>query len=83
MGFYVYILYSKQLNKFYIGHTGEKIEGRIRKHLSSHKGFTARAKDWELFYIETHSTKSLAYRREMEIKKKKSREYIIALKNGK
>ena len=27
-------------DQYYIGHTGEKIEERIRKHLSNHCGFT-------------------------------------------
>ena len=36
----VYILYSMNADQYYIGHTGEKIEERIRKHLSNHDGFT-------------------------------------------
>jgi len=80
MVFYVYILYSASIDTFYVGHTSQSIPERIRKHLSSHKGFTSKAKDWRLYYHEEFDSKSLAYRREMEIKRKKSRKYIIELK---
>ena len=80
MTFYVYILYSASIDTFYVGHTGQAISERIRKHLSSHKGFTSKAKDWKLYYHEEFTSKSLAYRREMEIKRKKSRKYIMELK---
>jgi putative endonuclease len=78
--FSTYILYSKTLDKFYVGPSGDSMEERLRKHLSAHKGYTTKAKDWELFHQETFETKSLAYRRELEIKGKKSRKYIEGLK---
>ncbi len=71
--FYTYILYSKTKNKFYVGHTGDVLAERLRKHNSNHKGFTGGIGDWELKYYEEFSTKSLAYKRELEIKKWKSR----------
>ena len=43
--YFCYILYSKSIDHFYIGHTGEDPHERLRKHLSDHKGFTSRAKD--------------------------------------
>jgi len=70
---YVYILFSQSLAKYYIGHTCEALSERIRKHLSSHIGFTSKAKDWKLVYSEEYVTKSLAYRRELEIKSWKSK----------
>ena len=45
MSFYVYILYSRLLDKYYIGHSGSALEERLQKHLSQHKGFTAKVKD--------------------------------------
>jgi putative endonuclease len=42
--FYFYILHSTQLDKFYIGHTTENLQERLRKHLSTHSGFTSKAK---------------------------------------
>jgi len=79
MKFYTYILYSKTLDGYYTGHTGESLEVRLRKHLSSHKGYTSRAKDWTLYYYETYSSKSEAYRRELDIKRRKSKTYIESL----
>ncbi len=79
MVFYFYILFSKNLDVYYLGHTGETLEVRLRKHNSNHKGFTAKTKDWEIVYFETFPTKSQAYQREMEVKKKKSRKYIETL----
>ncbi|WP_026449917.1 GIY-YIG nuclease family protein [Aequorivita capsosiphonis] len=76
MKYLVYILYSAAIDKYYIGHTGEPMDERLRKHLSNHSGYTAKAKDWSLRYNEEYSTKAEAYAREREIKKKKSRKYI-------
>ncbi len=78
----VYILHSKNLDKYYVGHTCEDLDERLRKHLSSHKGFTSKAKDWYLVYTEKFETKSDAYARELEIKSKKSRKYIEKLLVG-
>ncbi len=72
----VYILYSIAADKYYVGHTGEDIQERIRKHLSNHKGFTSLFKDWQLMYTETFETKSEAYQRELEIKSWKSKKRI-------
>ena len=63
-----YILYSIAADKFYVGHTSEDIQERIRKHLSNHDGFTFHFKDWKLMYTENFETKSEAYQRELEIK---------------
>ena len=76
---YFYILYSKELNQYYIGHTSESLEERLRKHLSNHSGFTAIVKDWFVIYYEEFETKSLAYRRELEVKKWKSRARVEKL----
>ncbi|MGE8553535.1 MAG: GIY-YIG nuclease family protein [Chryseobacterium jejuense] len=42
---YCYILYSESLEKYYIGHSCDDLQERLRKHLSNHKGFTSKAKD--------------------------------------
>jgi predicted GIY-YIG superfamily endonuclease len=54
MGFHFYILRSETLQKYYLGHTGDTLEERLRKHNSNHKGFTGRADDWTEF-IWKHS----------------------------
>ncbi len=33
-----YILYSKTLDRYYIGHCEAPLEERLRRHLSNHKG---------------------------------------------
>ncbi len=76
---YTYILHSESLDKYYIGHTCENLNERLRKHLSNHKGFTAKVKDWKIVYFETLENKSLAYKRELEIKSWKSKTKIKKL----
>ncbi|MFY0483546.1 GIY-YIG nuclease family protein [Flavobacterium sp. PLA-1-15] len=79
---FFYILYSKALNRYYIGHTSETLDERLRKHLSKHSGFTAKTKDWLIVYFEEFETKSLAYKRELEVKKWKSSIRIEKLINS-
>ncbi len=79
MIFLVYILFSKTLNKYYIGFTSEEITERLRKHNSNHKGFTGNVSDWEIQYQEQFNTKLEALRREKEIKNWKSRKLIEKL----
>ena len=81
MVYYVYILYSAELDKYYVGSTKD-ISTRLEKHLSNHKGFTSKAKDWVLKYQELYSTNSEALKRETQIKKWKSRKMIERLINN-
>jgi len=74
-----YILHSKSINKFYIGHTADPMEERLRKHNSNHDGFTGKANDWEIVYTEIFQDKLEAYAREREVKKWKSRKRMEAL----
>ncbi|MFH0736277.1 MAG: GIY-YIG nuclease family protein [bacterium] len=76
--FYSYIIYSKTLDKYYIGST-ENIEDRLARHKRGSSKFTSRAKDWVLVYSEKYDTKSEAIKREYEIKRQKSRKYIESL----
>jgi putative endonuclease len=76
---HLYILFSTSLNKFYIGHTTMLPEQRLHKHLTNHDGFTAKAKDWLIVYLEKFDSKEDAHHRELKIKSKKSRKYIEGL----
>jgi putative endonuclease len=82
--FYLYILFSSSLNKYYIGYTGDSLVERLRKHNSNHKGFTGGKGDWVIVYFEKYSSKILAMQREKEVKNWKSRKLIENLiqKNG-
>ncbi|HLZ17503.1 MAG TPA: GIY-YIG nuclease family protein [Cyclobacteriaceae bacterium] len=76
--FNVYILYSRQIDKYYVGQT-ENLEGRLQSHLLGISGFTSKATDWIVVYQEAFATRADAIRRENEIKRKKSRKYITWL----
>ena len=76
---YCYILHSKSLDKFYVGHSSEPLQERVRKHLSDHKGYTSKAKDWIVVHFENFDSKSSAYKREREIKAWKSKSRIQKL----
>jgi putative endonuclease len=80
MDFIVYILYSSSINQYYIGHT-QNIEDRLYRHNNSGSKSTKKANDWQLMYSETYPDRSSAYKRELEIKKKKSRKFIETLIN--
>jgi putative endonuclease len=74
-----YILYSPTRKRYYVGHTTEPIEERVRKHNSNHSGFTGKTGDWRVVYLEEYPSKSLAYQREREVKSWKSRKRIEEL----
>ena len=75
MPFFVYILYSPELDQYYVGHS-EDLDDRFFRHTNSGSKSTKKANDWKIVYTEIFDTRSEAYSREMSIKKKKSRKYI-------
>jgi putative endonuclease len=76
-----YILYSKKLDKYYIGHTADILEERLRKHNSNHDGFTGKSNDWQIAYTEIFLFKDQAYARERKVKNWKNRKRIELLIN--
>ena len=76
---FFYILQSALAKKFYIGHTSEPLEERLRKHNSNHEGFTGQFRDWIVVYYEKFDSKELAHRREREVKAWKSKKRIERL----
>jgi len=77
--YHLYILYSPIKDKYYIGSTSDELSQRLRRHNSNHKGFTGQASDWQIVYTETFPEKSLALKRELEIKAWKSRKRVEQL----
>ena len=75
---FVYILYSRSLDRYYIGVT-ENVEVRFTKHLAKHRGYTGSATDWELKYVETFPAKRAALIREKQLKRWKNRKRIEEL----
>ena len=78
MLYYVYIIYSSTLDQYYIGHT-ENLQDRIFRHTNSGSKSTKKANDWVVKFTENFETRAAAVKREVEIKKKKSRKYIERL----
>jgi putative endonuclease len=75
---YTYIIYSAKLNKFYVG-ACTNIERRLYEHNIGHSKFTAAGVPWVLKHTEYYDTLQEAKRRELNIKKMKSRKYIESL----
>ena len=74
--YYVYILSSIKTNKYYVGSTDDS-QGNIKHHNAGSTPSTkSGAPDWEIRYTETVPNRVAALKREREIKKKKSRNYI-------
>ena len=72
---YVYIIYSKKLDRYYVGHT-EDVDWRLKRHNAGWGKYTKRGIPWTLKCTENYNGKSEAIKREKEIKRKKSRKYI-------
>jgi len=75
----VYILYSEEASRYYIGYTSLSLNDRLNKHLSNHSGYTGKFKDWNLVYTESFNLKSEALRREKVLKNWKSKRRIQQL----
>ena len=82
MKYFCYIIFSKTINRYYIGYTSD-IEERLLLHNQRHFGgrsYTFKASDWDLFLLIPCNTISEAMFLESKIKKMKSRKYIENLK---
>lgn len=74
---FVYIIYSKQADHYYIGQS-EDLNRRLIEH-NSHlyqESFTKVASDWELVMSLRCASKRQAIKIETHIKKNKSRKYV-------
>ncbi|MCB0469062.1 MAG: GIY-YIG nuclease family protein [Aequorivita sp.] len=66
--FVVYILFSKNFNKTYVGFTSNLIERyKSHNHLSK-KGYTLKFRPWEVIHVEFFATKAEALQREQFFK---------------
>lgn len=81
--YYTYIIYSKSLDRYYVGYTNDT-RIRLEQHNSEKhpfSKFTTHAYDWELKYKEKFLNKTEAIKREREIKRWHSRKMIEKLIN--
>ncbi len=80
--FWVYILKSDIVNRYYVGHTAD-IENRLYHHISGREKYTKKTSDWYLVYNKEYKTRTQAKKVENFIKKQKSRIFIEKLIAGK
>ncbi len=79
MDFLVYIIYSKSIDRFYIGYTSD-FENRINFHNNLlNKIWTKRGQPWSKYLIINQLNKTQALRIERHLKKMKTRNYLIQL----
>jgi putative endonuclease len=78
-----YILFSKNLSKFYTGITQENIQSRLEKHNNGFykDSYSVITNDWELFLLVECDSVSQSMLIEKHIKKMKSKIYIENLLN--
>ncbi len=74
--FCVYILYSEQYDKIYIGQTHDLIN-RIKSHNVFEKdSFTCKFRPWKVIYVEFFNSRKEALQREKLLKGGKGRAWI-------
>ena len=78
MPHYVYILYSELANRYYIGSTSNP-EERIHRHNAGATISTKNGRPWKIVYTEIWTTKLEALKREVYLKKMKSRSFLEEL----
>ncbi len=75
MNYVVYILFSENIQKFYVGHTGD-LAKRINEHNAGKANFTSQGIPWRLIHFFECSDKSEATRLETSIKKRGIKRYL-------
>ena len=78
----VCILKSKIRDTIYIGSTSN-LERRLSEHNNGRARSTKRYMPWVVYYVEQFATKSIAIKREKQLKKWKNRKRIEALIHNK
>jgi putative endonuclease len=65
--YYLYVLRSKQDEKFYVGITDD-VNRRLAQHNAGFSKYTSKSMPWELIYYEAFTTQKLARIRELKLK---------------
>jgi putative endonuclease len=74
-------LYSHKLDRFYVGYTNN-LERRLAEHNRKKGKFTDIGIPWTVVYTESFQSKDRARERELFIKSRKSKTFIIELINS-
>ena len=78
MTYYVYIIQSLADYSYYVGST-QNVEDRIERHNQGRSQYTKTKIPWQLVHTEAFSNKSNALKRENQIKRRKSKDFIESL----
>jgi putative endonuclease len=73
--FYVYIIYSSSLEKYYIGST-EDLQKRLVQHNSGKGNFTQKGIPWKLIVSIECKSRTEAVQLEIKIKKRGTKRYL-------
>ena len=76
MPFYVYILHSEEMDRYYIGQTAN-LEKRVVRHNKGYVKSTRGYRPWQMVYYENYESRSESMVRERYLKSLKSK---IAIK---
>ena len=79
MSYYIYILQSKTLDRYYVGYSSNPWVREEQHNLNGVEKYTGRAKDWELKCVFEAPSKQVAISLERFIKRQKSRVFIERL----
>ncbi|MBC7867137.1 MAG: GIY-YIG nuclease family protein [Gloeobacteraceae cyanobacterium ES-bin-316] len=77
--FTVYVLYSQNYNKIYIGFTSDIGQRMLSHNELGKKGFTVKFRPWKLIYQEDYLLKADAMKREKELKTEQGRNFVWSL----
>jgi len=84
--FYIYFLYSKSADKYYVGYTNDPERRLIEHNTKEFNAYTRKHRPWELAHsFPVSDNRGDAMKIELFIKKQKSRkliEVIVSMKKG-
>ena len=66
--YYVYVLYSTELDEFYLGSTTD-LKRRYEQHKKGENKSTRKVSDWKVVYYEAYLAHATAKRREANLKR--------------
>lgn len=73
--YYVYVLYSEKIKKFYTGYSRD-VDKRLKHHNLGLDRWSRRGIPWKLVYFEKYNNRKNAIKREKFLKTGKGRELI-------
>ena len=75
MGYFVYILWSEKITKYYVGST-QDVVNRINEHNKGESKFTSKGVPWILVWETMLNNRSEAVRLENKIKKRGAKRFL-------